>query len=172
MRLPLLAVLLPSLSLLTACPGDPCARAATVDPLLRLGVGEKDFTELADGDAVTYASGGQGGQHVWTALEAEGIHPGVRGFLTADEETPTIELSLTGEVDGTELGFFRTEYQAFDGDVQLAVLTGLTLFIDNYGSYYDTTEDTEVEQDYRMYARVEDVCGTVLEAEHVVVVPG
>lgn len=170
MRLPCSAVL-PALVLLSACPGDPCARAAAVDPVLRLGVGEKDFTELADGDAVTYASGGQGGHHVWTALEAEGIHPGVKGFLSGDEDAPAVELSLTGEVDGSSLGSYFSDWLAFDGDVELAVVTGLTLFIDDYGSYYDTPTGTEVDQDYLMHARVEDVCGTVLEAEHVVVVP-
>jgi hypothetical protein len=33
-----------------------------------VGTGPTDFVELADGDPVVLASGGQGGYHVWTAI--------------------------------------------------------------------------------------------------------
>jgi hypothetical protein len=44
-------------------------------PWMELGQGEIEFAPLEDGEALPYAHGAQGGQHVWVAFRMYGLDP-------------------------------------------------------------------------------------------------
>lgn len=163
--------LLPALLLLTGCPQDPCEAAAAVDPALAIGMGEKDFTPLDDGDTVTLNYGSQGGRHIWVALQAAGVNPGQKGIIGGDTDAPVITLSLVGEVDGTTWGTYGSDWMAMDGDAEEAEVTGLQLVVYGGGTTYSDTTGDPVVQDFVLSAHVEDVCGNVLDAERLVKLP-
>lgn len=135
-----------------------CARAARIEPTLEIGVGEEDFTALADGDRLDPERGSQGGSHVWVALRAAGIDPGVEGFLAPDKHPPTVSATLLGP-DGAIHGDAYTDRDAFAGDETEAELTGLQLYL-GFGGEPGT---------HTLVVTVEDACGTVLEAERTVI---
>ncbi len=76
---------LPVLSFfLSGCPEDDanlpwsweCDELASKDVSLVPGTGETTFEAVADGQALSPASGSQGGMHVWGSLQASWLHPG------------------------------------------------------------------------------------------------
>jgi hypothetical protein len=151
-------------AILPACNPTTCERAAEVDPMLALGTGEDDFAPLEDGDEAPLSHGAQGGRHVWIALQGAGVNPGLRTLLGDDTDAPIIDLTFTGVEDGLVRGAYQGNWTALQGDADTSVVTGLQLVI-------DWMEETEEAQDFVIAARLEDVCGTIVETERVVRLP-
>lgn len=87
---------------------------------LVLGTGETSFTPIAEGQTLELARGCQGLQHVWTALDEQGLDP--RGLR--------VTLALTRVGDGTVVSAPFDVRLTFDGtDAGDATLSGLMLVV-------------------------------------------
>lgn len=149
------------LLLLTACEeATVCERAAEFDPVLEPGVGEDAFAPLADGDVLTADFGNQGGQHVWLALRAEGVNPGVKNLLGGDRDAPRVDVLLL-DAEGAVWGEGHSQATAFVGNEAASELTGLQLFLD----FYANDADLDLPEEFRLAVTLEDSCGTTLTVE-------
>lgn len=144
-----------------------CERASEVEASLELGVGEKEFTPLGEGDALERVYGSQGGSHVWIAVLATGIHPGVKAVLGPDQDTPVVDVNLVDPADGTLYGEANATDFAFQGDEQEAELDGLRLYL-SLGGYYSSSSANPPPTQFTLQAELQDVCGTSLTASHTV----
>lgn len=136
---------------------EPCELAAEVEPSLELGSGESSFTRLSDGQVMHQEYGPQGGSHLWVALRVEGLVPGQRR-LFQDKDAPTVELTLTSTADDQVWGSAIMDWSAFRGDEAESELHGAQLML-SWG-----IEDV-IEAPFTLWGQVEDVCGTLVDAE-------
>ena len=88
------ACLLPALLLLTGCGPDPCADDAA--GWIEVGDGADGFLSIQDGAVLPVERGSQGGQHVWAALLAGGLHPGSEDISEGlkNDDLPWISFEL------------------------------------------------------------------------------
>ncbi|NCG21019.1 MAG: hypothetical protein GWP91_18575 [Rhodobacterales bacterium] len=149
---------------LSACDvDDDCTRAAQFPAEIYLGVGEKTFSALEDGDDLDLDYGNQGGSHAWVALQTTGIAPGANPVIGEGSAGPIVDLYLS--YDGVELGHGSSHLRPFKGDEALAEATGLQLGM----GWFEESESSTV--DWRavtLTAELEDQCGTTLIAEALV----
>jgi hypothetical protein len=84
---------------LPACAGD-AAPGDAAPPELEIGQGELSFERLADGEAVPYAAGAQGGHHVFVSFRMAGLDPArILVSVTTDVEGhPELALTLSGRI--------------------------------------------------------------------------
>ena len=88
-RLLALLLLMPAM----ACePTTSCEAASMIEPVLHIGIGEKELELVVEGDWLPLDWGRQGGQHIWIGVRAEGVSPGSRGPF-ADRHDVPLELS-------------------------------------------------------------------------------
>ncbi len=160
-----------ALLFLTGCPDDPCTRADRADPDLAIGMGEKAFEALADGDEAVLTYGNQGGQHIWVALQASGVNPGEKGVFAQDRDPVTITLALEGMTDGWDAGSYYSNWVAMAGSPEESEITGLQLVVSL--GYFDTYGEAPqpVDQEYLLTAEVADVCGNTVSAERIIRLP-
>lgn len=78
---------------LSGC-SDPCAD--DVAPWIEVGDGTHGFTSIEDGAVLAVERGSQGGQHVWAAVLAGGLHPGSPDITEGlrNDDLPWIEFQL------------------------------------------------------------------------------
>lgn len=144
---------------------DPCEDAGQYETALALGVGERSFDILMDGDALDAEQGGQGSSHVWIAAEMSGLYTGRKFGGSAEHQPPEFVVTLTNDV-GDELGYGATNTSVPDGDASLAELTGLRLFLEFAGYGAPTGPEDRSLGILTLEAR--DSCGTELRDERLV----
>jgi len=151
-------------------PTPDCESAAMFEPSVRIGVGEKAFEPLVDGDPVGLTWGNQGGSHIWIALETEGLNPGKKRAFGEDELGPdiTFELLLDGLVVGSGFRFGLP----LQGDAERAETVGNTLYFYGTDEYWDQGISAFEGRDLRIAVLVEDTCGTVVSEEIPVTMSG
>jgi len=119
-----------------------------VDPVLRVGMGKKSFTPIQDGDLLYSERGSQGGQHVWVALETEGVN--------LDEPNLSLSLRYGDEVIGEGDG----DWARWKGDMGAGHTYGLQLFLQPYQD-----EEVQVDGPVQLVVLLSDNCGTSLLVE-------
>jgi hypothetical protein len=170
-----LALSLFSMSILGCEPAlDACESAAQHEASAQLGVGERNFQSLVDGDTVDFYSGMQGGQHVFGAVQTTGLVTGQSLILGGVRNG--VELNFTVLVDDIEFGWGGRSSVALDGGEDDAELVGEYIFVE-FWDLFDALDDDEIEAyaDYDYYqdaleATIEvdliDSCGTQVSDSH------
>ncbi len=94
----------------------------SVTPSLSIGNGEGMFRDFADGETLDIVSGCQGSQHIWIALQAQGLDP--RGTI--------IDVSIrraSDDVVVSQTFRLRLSFQPVAGREGLFQVYGLTIVI-------------------------------------------
>ena len=172
------ALVLLAALVLVGCDEETCETLDPADAWVELGDGTSatDFTSVEPGATLLVERGSQGGMHIWAAVALGNIQPGPEdlweGLRTG--ELPNITLNLSGpnglltpdnerpqvleRADG--------EYLLLHQQLQFKHFEELP---DNWQELdYAEVEAAMEEEDHVLSIRVEDSCGTVVEAELVV----
>ncbi|MCA9494907.1 MAG: hypothetical protein KC621_33490 [Myxococcales bacterium] len=137
---------------------DACQQASTLSARLELGTGIEDFERpIADGDLVQVAYGMQGGQHVWMGVRTTGLLPGQHRTLGNDRDVPVFELQLLDE-DGLVQGEQTFDFFAMSGTAEEATLA--------LGTFFVPFQDEGTKREWTLVGEGVDVCGTIVEDEH------
>jgi hypothetical protein len=170
-------LLLPAL-LLCSCEVQPsCSALDPAEAWLAVGAGYDAFAPLVDGDVMEVERGSQGGMHVMVAGQAGALHPGSASYedgLRAGD-LPVVEMGL----DDPDGGVLNTEHRQPRVLQRLGdryELEGRTLQFRHFAElpdnwteldYAEVEADMEL-QEYRLWLRLTDSCGTVVEDERTV----
>jgi hypothetical protein len=143
-----------TMSCLAGCPAeDPCALSDEAS--FELGVGEREFAPLAEGDVLPQTFGPQGGTHISFALQTHGYDLGKRGAF-GWSDGPEVYLLLTH--DEHMLGEF--EYAPrFRGDTE----AGEALDVQLRPYTWELEEVEDPPWDVSLTVALKDACGTELE---------
>ncbi len=149
---------------LTGCNAqDDCAQAAEFPATMKLGVGEKAFKAIKEGDNLELDYGNQGGSHVWIALETRGVAPGANLVVGDDMRGPNIDVYLS--YDGMELGYGTSRGQVLKGNGEQAELTGLQLGL----GWIEEAENSAIDWGaLTLDAELEDQCGVTVTSSALV----
>lgn len=156
--------LLMSLTLLWGCPGRDAedTDCPTLDTTVELGTGTDAFIPLADGDALRFERGPQGGYHVYGSLRATGVDVGDPNY-PFELTNPHIWFNV--ERDGAEIALLVDQpraLQPLDDEGHVGVLGELVIF--------NTTDPTTLDgATARFSGRLTDRCGRGGEASWEVV---
>ena len=164
----IVALLIPAI---IACdPMDSCDAAALEPASVQIGVGEKRFSPVDDGDELVLEWGNQGGAHVWVGVQTTGVVAGHRSPFQESEPGPELMFSLV-DADGFVLGDgFSTE--PLKGNERLAETAGQRLFMGYFDTYYYDDPDGIDWTDLTLRVELEDRCGTQLTDERFVSLAG
>ena len=147
--------------LCVACKGvAPCEQAATVAPEIVIGVGEREFVPVQDGDTLPLSFGNQGGQHVWVGAQTKGLNPGTNPILGEGEPGPEILFEFVDE-NGESVASVDTYQSPMRGTPVQAEIVGLQLLLDYDYLYHHP--DAGLTEGLLSVSAV-DSCGTVVDA--------
>ena len=152
--LPLLA-LLAAHAPLVGCEepqAEICEDILSTPAFLELGTGNESFEPLLEGEALELHFGGQGAQHVYLSLYAEGLNPGHSPLFSRPEDTLDLDISVWQ--DGAEIGGLRADWITMAGDSTGAELVGAEIVL--WPDWGLLDEDPIVE----IRATLVDACGT------------
>ncbi len=145
-------LLLPAL-LLCSCEVQPsCSALDPAEAWLAVGAGYDAFAPLVDGDVMEVERGSQGGMHVMVAGQAGALHPGSASYEDGLRAGDLQRLGDRYELEGRTLQF-RHFAELPDNWTEL--------------DYAEVEADMEL-QEYRLWLRLTDSCGTVVEDERTV----
>ncbi len=143
-----------------------CEAASEVPPHFELGVGEKHFEAVRDGEDLPVSWGNQGGRHIWVGAYAEGVEPGRSvGKAIAG---PTIAFSLEAS-DGSIVANGWAQ-QPMDGDENSAEIAGIEMYVEMWQT---TLADEQIDLSALLFlASLQDSCGVELQDERTVSAEG
>ena len=120
---------------------------------MEVGTGEATFEALADGDALVYDLGPQGGWHVFGSLRAAGVVPGdAEDFSSPDNPI----VSFLVHLDGAPLGGYEDLPRPLDPAGDRFELVGDTLVL-------DILDAEEIDgREATLDATLNDACGASL----------
>ncbi len=169
----LLVVLSLCVGLVSGCETDYCGD--DVAPTLEVGDGTDGFASIEDGDVLLVERGSQGGQHIWAAIMAKGVHPGSEDISQglANDDLPWIEFQLES-ANGVHSNdnLLRRPLDRYEGGELFGLETRQVQFRhwvtlpDDWADLdmQDVEDDLET-IDFVLRATVEDACGDTVTDE-------
>ena len=161
------ALLLP----LVACEPavEACEAALSYEPSVQLGIGENEFVSLESGDRVPFHSGAQGGQHVFAAVQTQGLVPGRSLIMGGVNDGVSIDYTLYTE--DAEFGWGGGDDLAMSGTDEEAELVGRYVYVEFWDLYqavegedadWDSFDYYDTETPATLEVELTDSCGTTV----------
>lgn len=138
------------LALALACEPDPCEDFVSDGATVEVGTGQLAFAPLADGAAVPYVRGIQGGTHVEGALRTSGLFAPADPF-EHEAQLPTVSFTLHDDGGAMVGGYQELPRALTPTDDHLELVADPVIFFEDASALVGAT--------LQLRARVTDVCG-------------